>query len=113
MQFQIHHSHRIQQFLDDPFARSNEAPKGLKIFFEISIPLCWFYTLGEANLASIVVQVYSPPFSFLESSHGVREGRVGGGEVEEKKKEKKRGGGRVSIFPISSSFNEVSVCSVV
>lgn len=115
MQFQIHHSHRIQQFLDDPFARSNEAPKGLKIFFEISIPLCWFYTLGEANLASIVVQVYSPPFSFLESSHGVREGRVGGGGGggRGEKERKEKGGGRVSIFPISSSFNEVSVCSVV
>lgn len=36
VQFHIHHSHRIQQFLDDTLARSNEAPKGLKFFFSRS-----------------------------------------------------------------------------
>lgn len=37
----------------------------------------------------------------------------GGGGRGEKERKKKGGGGRVSIFPISSSFNEVSVCSDV
>lgn len=58
------------------------------------------YTLGEANLANILVQAYSlspppPPSSFLEPSYGVEGGAAGKvGKKRKERKEKKPGVGR-------------------
>lgn len=103
MQFHIHHSHRIQQFLDDTLARSNEAPKGPEFFFFffrdlgpiMPVLYSWRGKLSEHCCTSLLSPFIFSRVSLRRSGSGGGEG----GEVGEKKKEKKGMG--VGSFDIS------------